>query len=261
MIQQDKRIIQELDRRGLQAEWQIITKNGVPFHAILIKTTANYAPVIYTDNLLDEHDTIESAVEKILLQFEQSKCMSIDAGHLFTRDYILQHITVALQRDGQEPILKRESGFKGIEAYLLVIDTFPTDNDLISIKINTGILHHCHITEEEAWAQAEKNLQASTIIRNFQEILGLPCDLFIVTNKFGVKGASGVLVSDLIKKFAKEHHTHKLVVIPSSIHEMLLLPDPSIAIEEDFSAMVRDVNKSTVPPEEQLADQVYYIEV
>lgn len=261
MIQQDKRIIQELDRRGLQAEWQTVTKNEIPFDAILIKTPENFAPVIYTNNLLDEHDTVESAVEKILLQFEQSKCTPIDARHLLSRDYILQHITIALQRDGQEPILKRESGFKGIEAYLLVIDTLPMDDDLMSMKITQGILRHCHITEEEAWVQAEKNLQESAVIKSFQEILGLPCDLFVITNKFGMKGASCVLASDLIEEFAKEHHTHRLVVIPSSIHEMLLMPDTGIAIEEDLSAMVRDVNKSIVLPEEQLADQIYYIEV
>ena len=51
------------------------------------------------------------------------------------------------------------------------------------------------------------------------------------------------------------------VVLPSSIHEMLILPyDDSIDMDV-MSEMVREINATQVSPEERLTDQAYLIEV
>ncbi|MEE0955660.1 MAG: DUF5688 family protein [Eubacterium sp.] len=47
-------------------------------------------------------------------------------------------------------------------------------------------------------------------------------------------------------------------ILPSSIHECLILPDDSSAGKDVFDQMVREINKDQVLPEEVLADHAYY---
>ena len=63
-----------------------------------------------------------------------------------------------------------------------------------------------------------------------------------------------------MKAFAKKHHTKRIAVLPSSIHEMLLIPHVDDWEESDLSSMVREVNLTEVAPEERLTDRVYFLE-
>lgn len=49
----------------------------------------------------------------------------------------------------------------------------------------------------------------------------------------------------------------KLVIIPSSIHEMILVPSPDFFDEEEWNQMVFEINRSDVPESDRLTDQVY----
>ena len=50
---------------------------------------------------------------------------------------------------------------------------------------------------------------------------------------------------------------HEFVLIPSSIHECLFLPDDEGADVDTLRMMVREVNETQVAPEEVLSDSVY----
>ena len=77
-------------------------------------------------------------------------------------------------------------------------------------------------------------------------------------NKDGM-GSDSALANILL--LADKYDTDKLVVIPSSVHEMLIIPYGGTQDIDEFSALVKEVNASQVPPEEQLADQAYLITV
>ena len=47
-------------------------------------------------------------------------------------------------------------------------------------------------------------------------------------------------------------------VLPSSIHEVLLVRDNGEMTAKDLEALVREVNATQVAPEEQLTDHVYH---
>ena len=50
-------------------------------------------------------------------------------------------------------------------------------------------------------------------------------------------------------------------MLPSSIHEMLILPYNESINMDDLSFMVADVNATQVEPEERLTDRAYLIEL
>ena len=57
----------------------------------------------------------------------------------------------------------------------------------------------------------------------------------------------------------KKHNTDKVVVLPSSVHEMLLVPYTEEIDIDTFSEMVEEVNTAEVDPTERLTDRAYII--
>lgn len=83
-----------------------------------------------------------------------------------------------------------------------------------------------------------------------------PTPLYILSNRFGVAGAACMLYPDTLKDFAELFETD-LIVLPSSIHEVLLLPDEGDRLYEELGLIVASVNRTEVEPEERLSNQVY----
>lgn len=73
-----------------------------------------------------------------------------------------------------------------------------------------------------------------------------------------MKGASVMLLSDVLDESCETHEVEKLIIIPSSTEEILLIP----ACPEDESSMnsmVQEVNKTQISDEsERLSDHIYY---
>ncbi len=81
--------------------------------------------------------------------------------------------------------------------------------------------------------------------------------LYVLSNHRRINGAAVVLYPELLRQLG-EKFGGNYYVIPSSVHEVLLLKDTK---EEDvgrLNRMVQSVNKQQVMPEEVLSDHVYY---
>ena len=81
--------------------------------------------------------------------------------------------------------------------------------------------------------------------------------LFVLSNVFGYLGASAAVYPGTLKSFA-DAAGRDLFVLPSSVHEVLLLPDSGENEPEGLSEIVREINRTAVAPEEVLSDHVYY---
>lgn len=80
--------------------------------------------------------------------------------------------------------------------------------------------------------------------------------LYVLTNDIGMNGASFMLYEDLLENFANEQNS-SFYILPSSIHEVLLLPEKE-SVDVDFLAQtVCDVNRLAVAKIEYLSDSVY----
>ena len=68
---------------------------------------------------------------------------------------------------------------------------------------------------------------------------------------------SGVIAYPKILDMAAEKLGGSFYIIPSSIHEVILLP-ASLIDPEPVVSIIKEVNKSVVSPEERLSDNLYY---
>ncbi len=80
--------------------------------------------------------------------------------------------------------------------------------------------------------------------------------LYVLTNPAGVNGAACMAYPQVIKNFA-DRLGQDLLILPSSIHEVLLVTDADHYDHEDMSQMVNDINLTEVPPEDRLSNQIY----
>ena len=66
-----------------------------------------------------------------------------------------------------------------------------------------------------------------------------------------------MLYPDELKLFAEKTGSD-LFVLPSSVHEVILIPEKSNLNPQSFLDIVAEINHSQVPEEEVLADSVFF---
>lgn len=80
--------------------------------------------------------------------------------------------------------------------------------------------------------------------------------LYILSNQSGIYGAAAVLYEDVLKNFAFMEECD-VVLLPSSIHEFLLLPYKDKLDMKKLKDMVEHINLVDVPKTDILSDNVY----
>lgn len=271
-------IINELVGRGYKAEGMDMTKNGVVKQAIVIRSEdTNCVPTVYIDNLInainEKKMTLADAADYIIKLTEENK-VNVDTNEISSRDYILEHVFIGLQKTSDEDIVKCDTDFEGIEKYLHVKTNVGGVEG--SYKLTKKILASAGICEAEVWDSAEIHTKEDSTITSMakmiSEMMGIECTedmqngsdsmMYVITNKDKYKGASAVLNKPMLAELAKKYDTDKLIVLPSSVHEMIVIPYGSVPMNvEELTRMVEEINASQVNPEERLTDRAYILNV
>lgn len=265
-----KRIVNELNRKGLNAKYQAVTKNGVQLQAVTIKEEGiNIAPCIYLDEVVEDANrtskSLDDVVNYVMAVYEAHRQADIDTKGLLSRDYIMEHVNVALQRAGNDEIIKRTTALEGIEEYLYItVDMNGTGG---TIKLKPEHLAYSNIEESELWTAAYNNLHDSVVIQKFSDMMPFlgeaGAHMFVLTNNHSNMGASAALDRQTIETLAEMEDFTDYVLIPSSRHEVIIIPDNGmmdIDIEE-MTNIVLAVNSEVVNPLDQLSDRAYKLTV
>ena len=80
--------------------------------------------------------------------------------------------------------------------------------------------------------------------------------LYVATNEHRANGAIVMLYDEVLEKFAAWTNGD-FYILPSSVHEVLVMTKDSDFTPEELSRMVREVNQNEVNPEEWLGNSVY----
>lgn len=81
--------------------------------------------------------------------------------------------------------------------------------------------------------------------------------MYVLTNHQRFNGACCILYQDVLKQVAKRLNSD-LYILPSSIHEVIVIPAEVTSCTAELSEMVREINQSEVSQEEILSDHVYF---
>ena len=138
-----------------------------------------------------------------------------------------------------------------------------------STKLTPEYLSRVGISSSDAWLTAFQNTFRETRVISMtslgEKFRREPYDpqMYILTNVRKAYGASAIMNLHVLKKLDEEvgNGSHKFFVLPSSIHEMILIPYDEKYELDDLSEMVRWVNATEVEEEEQLSDKAYILDI
>ena len=141
------------------------------------------------------------------------------------------------------------------------------ERQVASATVNASMLQAWHVTEEILWETAFSNFRGkkfriNTMETLFPQITGngggsLPAECFVITDKDYVYGAAAILRTDLLEGLS-DLLGCSFYILPSSLHEIILLADQEEKDTETLREMVREINRKLVGKEEWLSDQIYY---
>lgn len=120
------------------------------------------------------------------------------------------------------------------------------------------------ISVTEAWDLAEIHSNEEAEYKSLAKILNIEeyedNIMYVLSNKSRFRGASSILNRNLLIKLAKELDTDKIIAIPSSIHEFLIMGYSEDIDIKDINKMIKEVN-SEILPEEILGDKAFILNV
>ena len=82
---------------------------------------------------------------------------------------------------------------------------------------------------------------------------------FVVTNQQRIDGAGALFYPEVMDNLG-ELLGQDYFILPSSIHEMLVLPDNGEVSADELRMMVTEVNATQVAPAERLTNDVYHFD-
>ena len=154
-------------------------------------------------------------------------------------------------------------------AVVYYVKVSEADNEFGTIEIMDGHLKMWGKSEEELYSTAMTNMimNEDVIFKNIREMIPEElCDmplmddeplLYVLANQKQIYGASVVLNKQVLKMIS-ELVGKDFILLPSSVHEMLVVPQGKHEWEiSALSQMVHDANRMCVGPEDYLSDNVY----
>lgn len=166
---------------------------------------------------------------------------------------------------------------EGLDLAIVYKIIFKKDSEgITSSDINNGMMAMLRVTEDELYTIAMKNTKEcyAPDIKSMTETLNemmkepqdivedIPETLFILSNETRQFGAISMLYPEVLKEFCEEKMIGGVFVIPSSIHEVLLMiADKNKADVGYIKQMIKEVDNENVSEVERLSDSLYYYDV
>lgn len=96
----------------------------------------------------------------------------------------------------------------------------------------------------------------SAELHNEEMPIGHGGELFVLTNSRRMHGAYWMSEREVLET-VREQVGDGFLILPSSVHECMIIPDGAGPSPAEMAGMVRDINRHEVEPEEVLTDSVY----
>lgn len=264
---------------------EVLRNNGIIFHGIsIMHEKKNVAPCIYLDEYygryVDEDMNVDAVMEDIIrLYKENANTIDFDMSQFI--DYFLAKANLRgrLVNTAKNKVLLQDLPHRDFLDLSLVyyVEISGSDKGIGSILVHNNHMEQWCVCEEELYQAVMENMENldQGVIQNLMQLIArmagleeIPCglkngnspDLYVLSNKEKRDGAVQLLNKRMLKTAAKMFGKD-FMVLPSSIHEVLLVPVTEDMEEKDyvvkFADMVREVNDTQVEDTEILSYHVY----
>ena len=127
-------------------------------------------------------------------------------------------------------------------------------NYMMEKLIREDLARNAGIRPEEV---SDESVQGILYGMGMEPMGEIPMTIFTTADQiFGAYYLADPKTLALFHEFSEKHGLADLIILPSSVHELILLPKTDSDIDS-YRMMVQEVNVTEVSPEERLSDSVY----
>ena len=268
---------------------EVLKNNGTRLTGMTIRTEeSNVAPTIYLEGMFERYKAGDAAVpvivSEIISVYESHKVtMPFDASMVTDFSACQSKICYKLVNADRNRELLADAPHIIVCDDLAVLFYILVSNDgegTATITVRNNMADLWGVEEDELFKIALLNTQRlfrGSVMSMASVMMDLLSDrmddeysseffdmvvsedmvpMYVCSNSQKVNGAGVILYKDLLKQFAEKTGSD-FYILPSSIHETLLVPVSDQMEVEALRSMVREVNATQVAPEEVLSDNVY----
>lgn len=259
----------------------VIKNNGCEMDGLVIMEKGkDIAPTIYLDSFYELYtngENIKNIIRQIEVIYEQNKNnVTFDVNILKHFDTIKDKIVYKVVNYRSNEKLLEQVPHKRI-LDLAVVFYCLLDNEYgrsATALIYNNNLKNLNVTIDDVYKAALKNTpdllhsKISSMAALFEKcgvnVDGeevdlkdyVPSDMYVLTNESKLNGAACILYENVLYDFAQKLGAD-LYILPSSVHEVILLPKLSMFEKDELVNMVKEVNTEGVAADEVLSDHVY----
>lgn len=256
----------------------VIKNNGCEMDGLVIMEKGkDIAPTIYLDSFYELYtngENIKNIIRQIEVIYEQNKNnVTFDVNILKHFDTIKDKIVYKVVNYRSNDKLLEQVPHKRI-LDLAVVFYCLLDNEYgrsATALIYNNNLKNWNVTIDDVYKAALKNTpdllhsKISSMAALFEKcgvnVDGeevdlkdyVPSDMYVLTNESKLNGAACILYENVLYDFAQKLGAD-LYILPSSVHEVILLPKLSMFEKDELVNMVKEVNTEGVAADEVLSD-------
>jgi hypothetical protein len=244
----------------------------------VVGTDSNISPTIYLNDFFDDYENgrpVEDILQKIAdIYVNSDQNINFDTSLVTDFENVKEKIVCkVVNKDANEHMLENLP-HKDMEDLAVIYQiALGGDGDgIATINISDQLLDGYGINKDELHDIAVQNTAELRPVsfRSMQEVImemmgaseledmdmsgGMP--MYVLTNEDKMHGAAAMLYPNLLDEIA-EKVSGDFFILPSSIHELLIIPKDSGAERGELENMVQEVNATQVAPDEVLSDHVY----
>lgn len=287
--------LQEMVDEGATVRIQKVLKNNniVRYAAIISEKDNNISPSIYLENFYGDYingQSLSNICREIMQVREKYRDgLSFNIDDYFDYNFVKDKLYLKLiNRKKNEEFLKnipyREVYDLALIAYIALEEA---KNGQATITVTNKNLEMWKVSKEEmfeaAFLNASENTppkleKMTTLMRKLlkEKCFDMEMDekeedidsvidmieenegnvMYVLTNNNRINGAYCMIYEEYLRKFAESINSD-LFILPSSIHEVLLMPMSCGITKKELECMVRSINSSDLSPGEVLSDNVY----
>ncbi len=265
---------------GREVQYKEVEKlNGAKHYGLIIlEPGCNVAPTLYLEPFFDMYLYTKNwtdTVGRIIRAYQaDSFPKRLDMGWFKDFEKVRELVCHKLVNFKANKALLEDIPYIRYLDFAIIYCIYYKDDEIGSGSI---LIHNSHL---EAWGcttqdlarLAKENtprlypLAVSTMENVLQECMAdteelssvgeIPIPMHIMTNTEKANGAITILYQNALKNFAERIHSD-VVILPNSVHEVILLPLREDDDFREFRNMVCEVNRSGLAREDFLSDNVY----
>lgn len=275
---------------------KVLKNNSVELDGLaVVRKNESITPTVYLNDYYEKYlegfDLLGLAKEIALISRERPFAANFAASKYYDFDYVRDKILYRLINTQRNSLILGKiphRDFIDLSVVYYCCVSSGNGGEVAAVPIQNAHMKHWGVDENELYRLASDNIKRifPTVIKKMSDFLdelfyggtngsdgfaagldeedsaeetdSMDSRMYVVSNGKRIFGAAGMLDPEALRDFAKKNGA--FYIIPSSVHEILFVPEYIGIDKEKLIEIVRDVNETQISFEEFLSDSLYRYE-